>query len=103
MLLSHVFRPLGMMYTGRQGRSCNHFAHTYVQRLILLATPLFFVAGLVGAMHREGSNTIVARESIYMYCTIPIRIGLWKLGFISQQYFVCGYGVAQVGISYLSF
>ena len=54
----------------------NNVAHTYVQRLILSAPTLNFVAGLVGAPRGEGSDSTVARENIYLSCTIPIRNGL---------------------------
>ena len=85
---------------GLMGGHRNHFTHTYLQRLILSALSLIFVAGLVGALRGEGSDTIFARESFYLYCTIPIGSGLWKLGLISRKYSVCGHGVERVGISY---
>ena len=37
----------------------NYVAHKYVQRLILSAPPLIFIAGLVGALRVEGYDTIV--------------------------------------------
>ena len=85
---------------GLMGGHRNHFTHTYLQRLILSALSLIFVAGLVGALRGEGSDTIVAMESFYLSHTISIRSGLWKLGLLSHQYSVCGHGVERVGISY---
>ena len=85
---------------GQTSGSHNHVGHTCVQRLILSSTPLIFVAGLVGALHREGSDTIVSREIFYLSHTILIRSGIWRLGCLSRKYSVCGHGVAQVGISY---
>ena len=85
---------------GRKGGICNRVAHTYVKRLIFLAPPLVFVAVLVGVLRVEGYDTIVTRGIFYLSRTIPIRSGLWKLGLLSQQYSVCGHGVAQVDISY---
>ena len=37
-------------------------SHSYVQRLIFSEHPLNFVAGLVGDLRGEGSDTTVARE-----------------------------------------
>ena len=88
---------------GQTGWRLNHVSHTYVQRLIFSAPSLNFVLDLVGALHGEVSDTIVARESFYLYRKIPIQSGLWKLWYISCQYSICSHGVDQVGISYHSF
>ena len=88
---------------GRTSGHCNNVAHTYVQRLILSALLLISVAGLVGALRGEGSDTIVAREFFYLSRTIPIQSGIWKHGLLFPKYSICGHGVARVGISYHSF
>ena len=88
---------------GRTDGCWSHVAHTYVQRLIFLALPLNFVAGLVGALRGEGSDTRVARESFYLSHKIPIQSGLWRLGLFSWKYSVYGHGVARVVISCHSF
>ena len=97
----HASRPHSP--AGRTSGRRNHVAYTYVQRLILLVPTLTSVAGLVGALHGEGPDTTVTTESFYLSRTILIRSGLWILGFISWQYFVCGHGVAQVDIPYHHF